>query len=828
METNDRLARYRDKRAAGKTKEPFGGGAGHGKLFVVQQHAASRLHYDLRLEWGGVLHSWAVPKGPSLDPEEKRLAVHVEEHPIEYAEFEGLIPEGEYGAGAVIVWDRGAWIHHGDPEEGLKNGKLLFDLFGHKLRGRWTLFRTGGGEPNHWLLMKKPDGAASTEAVLPEGSILSGLTVEQLGAGFDPAAELRDEFADTAEGDPDVADVELMLANVAPEPFDREGWIFEIKYDGYRLLGQRAGELVRLRLRNGGDATERFPEIATVLGRLPFDRFVIDGEVVALDDVGLPSFSRLQRRAQSATSAAAAIENPVTLFAFDLLAVEGHDLRGLPLVERKALLRRLLPERGAIRYSEHVEEAGLATFESARDLGLEGVVAKRADAPYAGGRSDDWLKVRADRHGDFAIVGLRPEKSSGLGVGAAQLAWWDGESWRYAGSVGSGLGEQQRKRLLEVAGEPVDPPAGAPKEKGSRWFAPTLVAEVRFKEWTPAERLRQPALLRLREDKPPTDCVEGPRPAVADVAIPERVAPAPPPPRLSLTNLDKPFWPDDGLTKGDLIDYYRDVAEWMLLYLRDRPLVMTRYPDGIDGKSFFQKDAPGFVPDWIRIETMQSEGKRDLRYFICDELDTLLYLANLATIPIHVWASRVPTIDEPDWAIVDLDPKEAPFEDVIALARATHELCETIGLPSFVKTTGSSGLHVLIPLIGTGCDFEQARVLAELLARVIAAEHPEIATVERNPKHREGKVYLDYLQNGQGKLIVAPFCLRPLAGAPASAPLKWSEVKRGLTPRKFGLKNVARRYRRLGVDPMAALFDERPDLPAALARLAERQALLGG
>lgn len=838
---SDRLASYRAKRIPGATPEPIGvpGEGGAGGVFVVHKHAARRLHYDLRLEMHGVLESWAVPRGPSRDPREKRLAVKVEDHPLEYGDFEGLIPEGNYGAGAVIVWDRGLWIPLDDVAAGWAKGKLLFELRGYKLQGRWTLVKLKKGE-KEWLLIKERDAlAVSGEADrFAEESILSGLTVEELRDGVDPAAPVREALRRTGAPRRRVRaeKVELMLAASRDQPFSKSGWLFELKLDGFRMLAEvRQGE-ARLRTRNGRDASEVFPEVLRALRALPFEHLVLDGEVVVHDDRGLPSFERLQRRAllrRPSDIRRAWVAAPATFYAFDLLGFEDWDLRPLSLAQRKELLREVLPPVGPLRYLDHVEAAGEALYRRVTEMGLEGVVAKQAAARYQGGRSRAWLKVRAERTGDFVVVGYTRPQGSRVGFGALHLAGYRGEELVYAGRVGSGFAADELdavRRALESSRRATPPCAAAPAGRADVWVIPRLVCEVRYKEWTADRLLRQPVFLRFRDDKTPAECRlpdldEG----SADEREPPAVslAPAAGRPVPEFSNLDKIFFPEDGYTKGDLVAYYREVADWMLPYLRDRPLVMTRFPDGIHGKSFFQKDAPEFAPDWLRrVPLWSDDSGRELRYFVVDSLDALLYVANLASIPLHVWASRVATLEQPDWCVLDLDPGEAPFRNVVAIARALRALCEEIGLPAYVKTTGRSGLHVLVPL-GRQCTFEQAKVLGELLARLVTVQLPEIATIARSPARRGGKVYVDYVQNGRGKLIVAPFAVRPLPGAPVSMPLRWSEVTARLHVGRYTIKTAVRRMRTLGADPLRGVLEDRPDLGAALAKLGERVGRLG-
>jgi bifunctional non-homologous end joining protein LigD len=841
---SDPLAAYRAKREPARTPEPAGrlersATGGSGLRFVVHKHAARRLHWDLRLEVGGVLWCWAVPQGPSLDPAEKRLAVHTEDHPLEYAEFEAVIPQGNYGAGAMIAWDEGTYQPLHPMEEGLAAGKLLFELRGHKLRGRWTLVKMRKAEEDAWLLIKERDAlAASGLDSFPEDSVWSGLTVEELASGADPAEAIRRELrrlkAPRRLLDPRTT--EPMLADTADAPFSRGGWVFEFKYDGYRALAFREDDDVRLLTRRGNDLSAGFPELVHALLRLPYRRFLLDGEIVVEDATGLPSFQRLQqrarlRRAPDVRRARRAL--PAKLWCFDLLGFEDRDLRSLRLTDRKSVLRRVLPSTGTLRYSEHVERHGEALYEQAERLGLEGVIGKKAESVYRGGRHADWLKVRAHRTEEFAVVGWTKPKGGRTGFGALHLAQFRDGSLHWAGQVGSGFTERQLGELRRRLGatRTVSPPCvGAPSGKEHSWSRPELVCEVRYVERTEDGLLRQPVFLRLREDRTPADCVwegnaeelqftEPFEPAQQTGAEPERAGAAG---KVAFTNLDKVYWPEDGYTKGDLIAYYRAIAPAMLPYLRDRPVVLTRFPDGIHGKSFFQKDAPSFTPAWLRtVSIADEEGGRAPSYFVADDEQTLLYLANSGSIPLHVWSSRIASLERPDWCILDLDPKEAPFAHVVEVAQAARALCAEIGLPLYLKTSGSSGLHLLVPL-GALLEHEHAKVLGELLARVLARNLPKIATLMRQVERRGGKVYIDYLQNGRGKLLVAPYSVRPLSGAPVSTPLRWSEVDTHLDIRRFTIRSVPRRVRALKTDPLLPVLSESPDLLSALEALQAR------
>jgi bifunctional non-homologous end joining protein LigD len=851
---HDRLAHYRAKRTPGATPEPFGEAeAARPRLFCVQEHAARRHHFDLRLEMDGVLRSWAVPNGFSADPATKRLAVETEDHPVEYADFEGIIPKGEYGGGTMILWDRGLWVPLLPPEESMPKGKLLFELRGFKLHGKWTLVKTKGEK--EWLLIKeRGDGwvrKGDDAEAFPMQSVLSGLTIDELRDGVDRSADVLAELErkKVPRRAVEPRKVELQLARQRDRAFRREGWIFELKYDGYRALAARTPAGPLLLSRSGHDLTQRFPEVARAVAALPGDGLVADGEVVVLDEQGRPTFQGLQKRAQLTRRVdveQGAVERPTTLFLFDLLAIGGFDLRGLPLVERKRILARLVPPLGTVRYADHVETEGEALFDGIRAQGLEGMMAKRAASTYKGGRSDDWLKVRADRVEELWVIGYTEQDTPGRVSALDLLCWRDGDAV-YAGRVGSGLTEEQHKWLVgmlpKLARKTTPLPAAAMPPaslvKGTRWLEPRVLAKVRYKEQTEGGQLRHPVLLGLREEETPA--IDGASTGSGDgaakrtkrattggakneAAKPARAEPAGAvkgaASELRLSNLEKVYWPDDGYTKGDLIEYYRKVARWMLPYFRDRPVVLTRYPDGIAGKSFYQKNSPEFLPSWIpTVEIWSEDVGKDIRYAVIADEEALVYLVNLGTIPFHLWASRAPHLDKPDWCILDLDPKGAPFAHVVELARGLRALCDELGLPTFVKTSGSSGLHVLIPL-GASMGFDQSRMLGQLLAQIAVDRHPKIATVTRQISARGGKVYVDFLQNRRGQLLAAPWCVRPLPGAPVSTPLRWKDVVPSLDIRRFTIETVPPRLRRNAADPMAAVLDEAADVVAALQRLA--------
>jgi bifunctional non-homologous end joining protein LigD len=832
VKSTSNLDIYRKKRDPGRTPEPFGAGlTTSGWRFVIQKHGARRLHYDLRLEMDGVLKSWAVPKGPSVRAEEKRLAVHVEDHPIDYADFEGVIPPDNYGAGSVIVWDRGQYrlIKAGDPLEQLERGKLELEFFGHKMRGLWTLVRMSNKEKD-WLLLKKADSFAETEELTERypQSVLSGLTLEEMADIPEKVSELHERLRKikapkqnfSARHQP------LMLATLQETPFSGPEWIFEIKYDGVRVLAERNEDTVELYGRNGTVITNRYPEIKEALKRLPVKRFIIDGEIVAFNERGQPSFQKLQARMhlsnprdiQQAVSLV-----PVEGIFYDCLALEGHDLRSLALLERKEFLKSFLPDLGQARYSDHIETAGKDFFEAASERRLEGIVAKKANSRYSGGRSRDWIKIKCQRRQEFVIGGYTDPQGGRSYFGALHLGLYRDEKLIYVSKVGTGFDSRTLKlvweKMLPLARAKSPFEERSPTGRGNHWVEPALVCEVRYSDWTDDGGIRHPSFLGLRTDKKPKECrKEEPEP----LKIAELIPPPPveniPEKQVKFTNLKKIFWPDEGYTKGDLIEYYRTIAPLLLPYLKNRPLVLTRYPDGIAGKSFFQKDAPEFVPSWIRREKIYSKDTdRDIGYIIVNDVETLLYVINMGTIPLHLWSSRVDSLERPDWLVLDLDPKGAPFSHVVEVARVLHGILTRLRLESFIKTSGASGLHILVPL-GARYTHEQSKNFARLLAILAAESVPNISTIARPIAARGGKVYIDFGQNGYGVTIAAPFAVRPLPKATVSCPLRWQEVNGRLHPSRFTIETMAERFRKMK-DPMAAILRKGIDLASALRQV---------
>ncbi|HKV53966.1 MAG TPA: DNA ligase D [Candidatus Binataceae bacterium] len=891
------LEKYRQKRDPDRTPEPFGGqsplpGAVDRGMFVVQKHAARRLHYDFRLGMEGVLRSWAIPKGPSLSPRERRLAVMVEDHPVEYGDFEGSIPQGNYGAGAVIVWDRGEYRVIDPPgqsaADAVRAGKLDLEMHGFKLRGAFTLVRTRGmpgparSDPKEqWLLIKKRDEYASEDDRLAEDhprSVLSGLTIDEMREASQVAnaalRELGESHAPRLNNPYEPAAFPLNLAKIEEHPFDGDDWLFELKYDGVRALALRDGSQTRIFGRNQREITHRYPEVALALSKLPFDRFALDGEIVAPDDEGRPSFQLLQHRMHAEDArqiARLSLAMPVNYFVFDLLAFGEFDLRPLPLEDRKRILAQLIRGEGPVRYSDHVIGRGRDFFEAAQQARLEGIVAKRRNAPYRGARGGDWLKIKCPQSARFVIGGWTEPAGARIHFGALLVGQYEASGeLRFVSRVGTGFDEDKLRLLSRMMNErqravspfrPLRAGEAAPP-RTAHFCNPELVCEVRFSEWTNDGGIRHPVFLRLVPDANPRDCAYQDGRAGADAAVdPELNASYPSSgngddaeepledadpaassshahrsvklkrqqPELSrtfkATNLDKVFWPAEGYTKRDLLAYYETIAPWMLPYLKDRPVVLTRYPDGIDGKSFFQKDAPAFAPPWIRTEKVYSpDSRRDIAYFVLESPEAIAYMANMGAIPIHIWSSHFPHLERPDWLLFDIDPKLSTTRQAVIVAREVGTVLGEIGMRAYVKTSGQMGIHVVVGL-EPRYTFEQARMFSELVAKVVVARVPDSATLIRDHAARKGRAYIDYMQLGQGKTIAAPFAVRPVPGAPVSAPIKWTELKPALEPVKFNIKTMPPRMKRTMSDPFLGALEDLQLLEHALPKL---EGLMGG
>jgi bifunctional non-homologous end joining protein LigD len=764
-----KLDEYNRKRDPKQTPEPFTSKRGRAKapIFVVQRHDARRLHYDFRLERNGALASWAVPKGVPLEPGQRALAVHVEDHPLDYATFEGEIPAGNYGAGTVEIWDNGTY----ELVEEKRDGGLTVRLHGSRLEGTWTLIPAHlDGKEQNWLLMRKRDETtrASRRTYLP------------------------------------------MMATLADGLPPGDDWVYEVKWDGYRALGYVRGGEATLVSRRGNDLTTRFATVAKALEKaVRSPECVVDGEVCALDENGRPSFSAMQQGKR---------DTPLVYEVFDVLEIDGVPVVDEPYLERRARLEELLDERVRnVQISGYFED-GEALLEAATEQSLEGVMAKRPASRYCEGkRTRDWLKIKTHGEQEFVIVGYtKGEGRRSSRFGSLVLATYEGDELRWVGNVGTGFNERTLEELLgklEQLRRETSPLAVVPKMPKVRkadvvWVEPSLVAQVKFIEWTHDGHLRAPVYLGLRDDKP-----------ARDVHKEEAVAPT----RVKLSNLDKVFWSAEGITKGDLIDYYRTVAPVLVPHLRERPFTMRRYPDGADGKAFFQKDAPSHMPDWIgrfhvQVSTRESPPRRKwIDAPLVNDEDALVWMVNMGCIDMNTWYSRVDKPDRPDFVLFDLDPSpDVGFPETVQVALIVKQALDALGLQSFPKTSSAEGMHVLVP-IERRYTYDDTREFSEIVGAAIARVHRGLATTEWSKRKRRG-VLIDSNQNGEGKTIASVYSVRPRPGAPVSTPLRWDEVNEDLDPNAFTMDVVLERIRKHG-DLFEPVLKTKQRLDKALAAL---------
>jgi bifunctional non-homologous end joining protein LigD len=835
------LKAYQRKRRFSETPEPRGGkkSGGQSLRFVVQEHAARRRHYDFRLELDGVLKSWAVPKGPSLNPADKRLAIMVEDHPLDYRTFEGSIPKGNYGAGTVIVWDRGTYhaLESTDPvetarvlREGLQKGHCRFFLEGEKLKGAFALVKLRKSPRNQWLLVKQPDDFSGKADVREQAhSVATGRTLEELGRTREPKqrGKLPRKELDLAHlpRGPMPHHVQPMLATLTDGPFDREGWLFEVKWDGYRAIAEVDGETILLYSRRHLSFVERYAPIVHSLRRLAY-RAVLDGEIVVIDDKGRSRFQLLQNYQKDG--------GPLVYYVFDLLYLNGHDLRRCPLQERKQYLADLLDSLPNVRMGEHIERDGIAFFKAVAAQGLEGVIAKKANSSYEEGRrSAAWLKFKVQRRQEAVIGGFTKPRGSRQKFGALVLGAYQGDDLVYIGHTGGGFTDRRLEEVysrLEPLIQTKCPFKDTPKTNAPvRWIKPELVCEVTFQEWSEDGHMRFPIFAGLRDDVPARS-VRREKAADLEKVLAKAEGPTANPPvrnhssdskrRVSFTNLEKVYWPEEGITKGDLIAYYREIAQVILPYLRDRPESMHRHPNGITAKSFFQKDVSHQPPpEWVETASIESHHgpKEKITYLLCQNKETLLYLANLGCIEINPWLSRVGSLEEPDYLVIDLDPEQIAFDRVVEAALATRKVLDQAGAACFCKTSGKTGLHVYVSLTGKR-DYDLVRQFAELISNLVCRAVPAFTSVARNPAARQQRVYVDFLQNRRGQTLAAPYSVRPSPGATVSAPLKWTEVRKGLDPTRFTMRTMPGRIARWG-DLWKPVLGPGVDLTDCIARL---------
>jgi len=878
------LSAYKKKRSFNKTPEPEGKKkASDGVLhFVVQKHAASHLHYDFRLEMEGVLKSWAIPKGPSMNPQDKRLAMMVEDHPYDYKDFEGIIPEGNYGAGTVIVWDEGTYEPIESIEKGKKaekdllsqlhKGSLKIRMHGKKLKGEFALVQTKGRGENSWLLIKHRDKyATDADITKKDKSVQSGMKLEQVAKESThewvsnrkssttkkPKAATSSKKSSSATAPKKVkatkkkvpsniealikkgtreampSDVIPMLSTLTDEPFNDKDWIFEIKWDGYRALAYVNGAKATLMSRKNLSFNNKFSSVADALQALELNA-LLDGEIVALNEEGKGDFQLLQQWQKTG-------QGELVYYVFDLLWINGYNVMDLPLIERKEILKSILPDDATVRYSDHVEEDGESFFAAAAKQGLEGIMAKHANSNYTPEvRTKQWLKIKTTQRQEVVIAGFTEARGSRKHFGALVLGVYEKDKLIYVGHTGSGFTEKslneayKKLKPLVISKSPF---AEKPKTNmPCTWVKPQLVCEVKFSEWTKDNILRQPIFMGLREDKDARDVKKEKAVSVDPDAIEKESAPiqkqttsAKMPTKtakkktaskaasakeallngkekdqvviiskreLTFTNLDKVYWPADKITKRDMLNYYYQIAPYIMPYMKDRPQSLNRFPDGIKKPGFYQKDVTGKVADWIVRHDYIVEGQPK-EYLVCTDEATLMYMANLGCIEMNPWHSTIQKPDNPSWCVIDLDPGDISFDKVIETAQVIKQLTDELGIDSFCKTSGSTGLHIYIPL-GAAYDYDQSRQLAELLVTFIHQQIPSFTSLERSPAKRKDKIYLDYLQNRSIQTIAAPYSLRPKPGATASAPLDWDEVKKGLSIQDFTIKNLYDRVKETG------------------------------
>lgn len=856
------LIKYKAKRNFKESPEPTGGRAeGKNLRFVIQKHHASQLHYDFRLEMDGVLKSWAVPKGPSTNPDVKRLAMMVEDHPYNYRSFEGIIPSG-YGAGTVMVWDEGVYeladangkdkrTQDKELNKGIYSGKLHFILHGKKLKGEYALVKTHGRGDNGWLLIKVKDKYVSNEDVtLKDKSVISKKTLTQIqktttniyGAKRVNESRVKKEIESekktslvkilkVGRRSKFPAKLSPMLATLVDEPFDDEAWQFEIKWDGYRTIAFCNKSKVDLKSRNDKSFNERFYPVCKAIQDWNI-KAVIDGEVVVLDQNGKSHFGSLQNWRSEA-------DGEIYFYVFDILWLNGKDLMQIPLSERRTILKQLMPESDIIRLSENFEVSGIEFFETTKKMGLEGIIAKKSDSTYSPGiRSKEWVKIKANKRQEMVIGGYTKNDDSSKSFSSLLLGVYERDKLIYKGKVGTGFNDKQQKEMLKqfkryiTKSSPftelpdINKPSRFrpnPPHATAVWMKPELVCEVSFTEMTTDGIMRHPSFEAMRIDKTAKDVksersmdtkkITSEKKAKSDTII----RPAGKKDRktflnptdvtqvrkingneIKFTNLNKIYWPKEKITKRDMLNYYYQVAPFILPYLKDRPQSMNRHPNGITGESFYFKDVTGTAPDWIEsFEYKNPSDNRVRKYLVAKDEASLLYMATLGCIEMNPWHSKAKTEDYPDWCVIDLDPAENTFDQVIVAAKVTKDILESMGATSYPKTSGSTGMHIYIPL-GAKYTYEQSKEFARVIATLVQREIPKYTSIERIVKARKGRMYVDFLQNRPQATIAAPYSLRPKPGATVSMPLHWDEVKKGLKMSDFTIYNSLDRIKSEG------------------------------
>ncbi len=861
------------------TSEPSGASAGgaarakDGELpFVIQKHAATRLHYDFRLGWNGVLKSWAVTKGPSYYPGDKRLAVEVEDHPMEYGGFEGIIPKGQYGGGTVMLWDRGTWEPLVDVDEGLKTGSLKFVMHGEKMKGKWALVRMAPkygerpGKPN-WLLIKEHDALERPQDATPiteeaPDSVLSGRDIEEIATAKDRvwqsnrpgSGEVTHDARGTANGSKPATPQKVgprdwakklrgapketlpkfvapQLATLAKSPPTDERWVHEIKLDGYRVEMRidNHKQKVQLLTRTGLDWTHRMKSLADAVMRVPVKTALIDGEVVVLLEDGTSSFAELQAAFQESA------KKKLTYFAFDLLHLDGHNLRDLPLVQRKALLEEVLEGTGieaTIRVSEHIEGEGRHIFRKACDLGTEGIISKLRDGKYISGRAGSWLKSKCKQEQEFVVGGFTLPSNETYGVGALLLGYYDGGKLEYAGRAGTGFTQKTHRTIrdrLEKIRTAKSPFAKTPADaKGAIWLKPEVVAQVSFSNWTADDLVRQASFKGLREDKPAKSVVREEPQSPQTEKVEEASAAAPvhrasaakrthgsqsPGLPVKLTHPDKVLDAESGVTKEALAHYYLEVAEHMLPYIEDRPLTLVRCVDGSGKPCFYQKHKNQMLGDGFEsVDVLNRKTGEKEPYITLSKADAIVQLAQIAVLEVHPWGSRNETMEQPDRIIIDLDPDAAiDWKTLAASAQEVRKRWKALGLKSFVKTTGGKGLHVVVP-VRPEHEWPAVKQFTHDFVLSMEKDYPKLFLTKMTKAARVGKIFLDYLRNDRGATAVAPLSPRARPGLPVAMPLKWSALDEKQPPR-FLVSDIQEWRKRLGRDPWEEMSDLDQRLP---------------
>lgn len=837
----DPLAVYRGKRRFDRTPEPQGNpGVGGGNLYTIQKHAARRLHFDLRLELDGVLLSWAVTKGPSVDPSEKRLAVRTEDHPIDYAAFEGRIPEGNYGAGTVLLWDRGTWHPLDDPHGGLEAGKLVFELNGDRLRGRWALIRFRGKEKakrENWLLIKEQDEKVNRARDITERydtSVASGRTMDEVAAA--PEAVWRSDDASgpgkakapavsspEAKGRRDRALPEFVkpaLATLVDDVPKGDGWLFEVKFDGYRAVASVSGDEARIHTRSGLDWTGRYPAIAQALRRLDLDGAVLDGEIVAIDQEGRSDFSTLHRVLEGGGASG------LSYFVFDLLAEGGRSLTGKPLRQRKARLQKLLGvagRKGPVFFTDHVEGDGAGMLATLCRSGYEGVIAKRADAPYRSGRGRSWLKVKCGRDQEFVIVGWSPS-NAGRPFASLLLATGDDDGLRYAGRVGSGFSERDLAaiagRLRKLDRKTPAVAGGVPPavRREAQWVKPELVAQIAFAEFTSDGLVRQGRFLGLRDDKPARSVRrERATPVKEAATMPKRKTDSRDEAVIGgvrLTHPDRVLYPQQGVTKQELAAYLQRVSGRMLPHLSGRLMSLVRCPQGRARSCFFQRHGGSGLPDvFKRLPVRQKDGGEE-HYLYIDEAEGLLNAAQIGVLELHLWGSRVDDIERPDRLVFDLDPDPTVgFDDVKRAATHLRDALDALGLQSFPLLTGGKGIHVVAPMVRRH-EWPVVKAFAKALAERFAQDDPARYVATMSKAKRKGRLFIDYFRNNRGSTAIAPYSPRAREGAAVAWPVAWKQLDKIRSADAFRLRDVSAS----GPDPWPGYGELRQSLKAASLR----------